>query len=751
MADPFESAYFGSADPADLATLTSADRSGAARSHQALAAARALGTDVVRVVNPTRARDGWESPHTVILIVTDDLPFIVDSVTALLSRDGYEVHVLLEPVIDGSLFVHAEINRESDRATARRARCGRRVRHCRRARRGGGLAADARPCARACRRAPGCAAAHRRSRGGERSGGVPRVARRRPLLVHRCLRRHGRRPPRNCAEARTVGTTRSGLRPGSPDAHEGPRAVDGAPCGTARLRWREARRRARRRRGRTALLRPLHVHGLQRDDERDPGRAAQGPGGDRAVGLSAVEPPAACARQRARDDPAETRCSDSRSIGWSRSPWGSCSSATGVDCACSSDATSSTDSSHAWCTSRATAIRPRSASRCSTCSQRVFRGSDLDFTVLVSDAVLARLHVVVQTPDADTPAVDEAELESELAAIARAWPDELRDALVAARGEEPGVGAFRDLARAFRPRIKPMSILCRPSPTSRCSRRARISRSGSRARCPTTVSHWLMLYRSGSPLLLSDVMPVLEHLDVIVVEERPYAISPAGGPPRWIYSFGIRTASGDALADPDAQARVSELFLGVWAGAIENDGLNRLVLRAGLTARQVVVVRVFVKYLHQAGMRFTEASFADALAANPGPSIRIVDLVRGPLRSRPRDGGGRTCRAGGGDRSRSEAQHRRGREPRRRPHPACAPRTRPGGGAHERVPAGRRGTVDQARSEPPLLPSACRDRRTRSGSIRHASKLCTCAEVILPVEASVGPTVATTSALRSSG
>ena len=54
----------------------------------------------------------------------------------------------------------------------------------------------------------------------------------------------------------------------------------------------------------------------------------------------------------------------------------------------------------------------------------------------------------------------------------------------------------------------------------------------------------LKLYRSGSPLLLSDVMPVLEHLDVIVVDERPYAISPADGPPRWIYSFGVRAAVG---------------------------------------------------------------------------------------------------------------------------------------------------------------------------------------------------------------
>ena len=317
--------------------------------------------------------------------------------------------------------------------------------------------------------------------------------------------------------------------------------------------------------------------------------------------------------------------------------------------------------------------------------QRAFRGSEIDFTVLVSDAVLARLHVVVQTPGADTPEVDEAVLESELAAIARGWPDELRDALVAARGEEAGVDAFRIWRDAF-----PPGYQADVTPEQAVADIA-VLEDGRRSRHPAPeraaddgVAH-LKLYRSGAPLLLSDVMPVLEHLDVIVVDERPYAITPAGGAPRWIYSFGVRAASGDALADPDAQARVSELFLGVWAGDIENDGLNRLVLHAGLTARQVVVLRSLVKYLHQAGMRFTEASFADALAANPGPARRIVDLFEARFDIALAEA--ERARAVEGIDRELGARDRRGGEPRRGSHPARARRSRPSRSAHELVPA----------------------------------------------------------------
>ena len=128
------------------------------------------------------------------------------------------------------------------------------------------------------------------------------------------------------------------------------------------------------------------------------------------------------------------------------------------------------------------------------------------------------------------------------------------------------------------------------------------------------VAH-IKLYRAGAPLVLSDVMPLLEHLGVTVVDEHPYEIAAPDGP-RGIYSFGVVAAAGDPLADPATQARVADVFLGVWAGTVENDGLNRLVLHAGLEVRDVVIVRALCQYLRQAGVRFTDAYLADTLHDN---------------------------------------------------------------------------------------------------------------------------------------
>ncbi len=268
-----------------------------------------------------------------------------------------------------------------------------------------------------------------------------------------------------------------------------------------------------------------------------------------------------------------------------------------------------------------------------------FGGSDVDLNLLLTESVMARLHVVVTTPDGSrTP--DPLAVEAELAAIVRAWVDDLHDAFVAARGEEAGVDAYRSWRNAFpaayqfdvdaHDAVADVDVLDGLDPEGDLAIRLEPPDGDHLAR--------IKLYRTGGALVLSDVMPLLEHLGVTVVEERPYEIAAPDGHPRWVSSFSVRAdGEHDPLGDPEVQARVSELFLGVWAGTIENDGLNRLVLRAGLVARDVVIVRALCQYLRQAGVRFTDAYLADTLAANPDAVGLVVALFHQRLDpARPR-------------------------------------------------------------------------------------------------------------------
>ncbi|HVV12499.1 NAD-glutamate dehydrogenase [Amycolatopsis sp.] len=78
-------------DPVDLV--------GAVRSHLQFAGQRVPGRPAVRLLNPTTAEDGWTRDATVVQIVTDDMPYLVDSVTAKLARDGIQVQRLVHPIV----------------------------------------------------------------------------------------------------------------------------------------------------------------------------------------------------------------------------------------------------------------------------------------------------------------------------------------------------------------------------------------------------------------------------------------------------------------------------------------------------------------------------------------------------------------------------------------------------------------------------------------------------------------------------
>ncbi|NRF67839.1 NAD-glutamate dehydrogenase, partial [Aquincola sp. S2] len=92
--------YFGQVDPEDLAERDSGDLYGAALSHWHFARKREPGRARVRAFNPTISEHGWQSTHTIIEIVTDDMPFLVDTVTMEVNRNGLTLHLFVHPIVD---------------------------------------------------------------------------------------------------------------------------------------------------------------------------------------------------------------------------------------------------------------------------------------------------------------------------------------------------------------------------------------------------------------------------------------------------------------------------------------------------------------------------------------------------------------------------------------------------------------------------------------------------------------------------
>ena len=95
----FLAAYYANVPPQDILGSTATALFGLALGHWKHGQTRKRGRPLIRVFNPDPKKDSWQSDHTVVEIVNDDMPFLVDSVTAELNRSNLTVHLVIHPVL----------------------------------------------------------------------------------------------------------------------------------------------------------------------------------------------------------------------------------------------------------------------------------------------------------------------------------------------------------------------------------------------------------------------------------------------------------------------------------------------------------------------------------------------------------------------------------------------------------------------------------------------------------------------------
>ncbi|MFG3207545.1 NAD-glutamate dehydrogenase [Streptomyces sp. NPDC048192] len=264
-------------------------------------------------------------------------------------------------------------------------------------------------------------------------------------------------------------------------------------------------------------------------------------------------------------------------------------------------------------------------------------GVSVDFTAWNTESILSRLHFVVRVPPGtELPQLSDADkerIEARLVEAARSWADAFAEALTAECGEERAAEVLRRYNNAFPEGYKadhtPRAAVADLVHLEQLSEDKTFSLSLYEPVGAGPEERRFKIYQKGGTVSLSKVLPVLSRLGVEVTDERPYELRCADRTTAWIYDFGLRmpqaTSAGGDLGD-DARERFQEAFAATWTGKAENDGFNALVLSAGLTWRQAMVLRAYAKYLRQAGSTFSQDYMEDTLRNNVHTTRLLVSL-----------------------------------------------------------------------------------------------------------------------------
>jgi len=660
--------YYHRAPVDDLATRDPLDLYGATMAQWALAHCRLPGHTKVRVYNPDFEQHGWRSSHTVLEIVSDQMPFLVDSVTMELNRQGYSIDLMIHPLMRvqrdergalvdivesrtptddtiGEWFLHAEVVRETDRTRLGRLREGveRVLEDVRRA------VEDWQPMR---------------------------------MKVADLVDELARQPPpvdaEELAEAKAFLAwiaddhfTFLGYREYELLSGEGGAGIRAVPeSGLGVLRGSPARPYTKVRHKALDVARARHVLVLTKANSRATvhrpayldyigvkrfGSDGEVVGERRFLGLYTTAAYKESARQipgvrvkvqsvldRAgfsvdsheakalveilesypRDSLFQVRLDDLFTLAMGLLTLGERQRVRLFVCPDRLDR-------FVECLVTIPRDRYHTENRERVCGILVdaFRGVLLDWTAQLGDSVLARVYFRVRCPDGIPDDYALPEIEAQLVMATRAWRDDLREALIEEHGEAKGSRLYRRYEDAFPAGYR--SDWTAQSAVADIDRIEQLVSGGEPI---------LNLYRpveapreiirckffSATGVLLSDVLPTFEHMGAKVVDERPYEIAQRDRKPAWVYDFGLQVAANDLALVRD---KFEDTFLGVWRGELEDDGLNGLVLAAGLTGREIAVIRAVGKYLRQGGIPFSDAYMERTLLGHPDVAILLVRLL----------------------------------------------------------------------------------------------------------------------------
>ncbi len=261
---------------------------------------------------------------------------------------------------------------------------------------------------------------------------------------------------------------------------------------------------------------------------------------------------------------------------------------------------------------------------------KTFKGSVRAFYPFFPDGPLVRVYFIIGRDEGETPNPDRATLDRAVEEIVRSWVDGLDEAIATAHGLSQARGlaarycaAFPiDYREVYSPAMAVGDIRVLETLTPAHPLGVDLYRQGGAG----AAHAGLKVFSQSRPISLSERVPVLENMGFRVVDERTYHIEPKDAPDVWFHDMELESVSGQPIDLSALENKLEECFLAVMGREAENDGYNALVLAAGLVWRDVALIRTISRFLRQIRVPYSQDYMWVTLRKHAGIAAQIVAL-----------------------------------------------------------------------------------------------------------------------------
>ena len=260
-----------------------------------------------------------------------------------------------------------------------------------------------------------------------------------------------------------------------------------------------------------------------------------------------------------------------------------------------------------------------------------FSAVGMESQVQIAESNLARIHIVARTAPSDKLRIDVDALERRVAAAVRSWLDSFRAALLRRFDEAYALQLFDKYGQAF-PAAYTEDFNADAAALDVSfleaveKEPARLHLDIYRPDPRRKEKLFLKIFRGQDAIPISDLLPMLENMGLKVIAERPYEMEFPGLKRAWIQDLELVMQAPPAIASEALDREIKSAFTAVWNGRMDSDSLNQLTLSAGIPWRMVTVLRAYCRFLLQTGLPFSQGYIAQVLRNHASIATLLADL-----------------------------------------------------------------------------------------------------------------------------
>ena len=257
-----------------------------------------------------------------------------------------------------------------------------------------------------------------------------------------------------------------------------------------------------------------------------------------------------------------------------------------------------------------------------------YNGESIEVTVNINESSLARIFFKIRTMPPEPPEVNDSTIEKLIIDATSSWEDAIRHTLIDIHGEHKGLQFFNTYAKSFSASymeqtpveiaVQDIANLSTINDDNNFHVALYPHKNGTTAQ--------LKVFKVNDIINLSSIMPIFNNMGLFVKNEHPNRVDLPNGKTVWIHDFTITMTNGYSIENDEIISTLSQALTMAWNGDLDSDTLNKLLLTGKINVRQVIILRAYVAYMQQIGMKYPQEYVRNTLVKHADIASIIIQL-----------------------------------------------------------------------------------------------------------------------------